>query len=133
MSRQPRHAARRLAGGLVIATVLAAWACNNPSGQGNGCASTGADVVISAQDNLSFDKPSLTITRGQKVCWQNPGSQNHTVTATSSLPFDTLWTSTTFDNRLAPGFVVIHTFSTAGTYYYHCSIHAGMTGTITVP
>ena len=32
----------------------------------------------------------------------------------------------------ASGGVYAHTFNTAGSYPYHCSIHANMTGTITV-
>jgi plastocyanin len=34
--------------------------------------------------------------------------------------------------NLAPGRHFQHTFATAGTYSYHCSIHLTMTGTITV-
>lgn len=89
------------------AVIVIGWSCGNPSGQGNGCASTGANVIINAQDNLTFDKPSLTITRGQRVCWQNPGSVTHTVTATSALPADSAWTSTTFDQTLRPDGVAI--------------------------
>lgn len=125
--------ARFLTTAAIAAVLVIGWSCGNPSGQGNGCASTGANVIINAQDNLTFDKPSLTITRGQRVCWQNPGSVTHTVTATSALPADSAWTSTTFDQTLRPDGVAIHTFSTAGQYLYRCAFHAGMTGTINVP
>lgn len=120
---------------VAMAGVLAVgWSCGNPSGQGNGCQSTGADIVISTKDNPpAYDKPSLTITRGQTVCWQNPGSVAHTVTATSASPADTAWTASAFDRTLNPNAVVIHTFGTSGQYLYHCSFHAGMTGTINVP
>jgi plastocyanin len=113
--------------------LVVAWSCGNPSGQGNTCQSTGAQVTINAQDNLTFDKPSLTITRGQRVCWQNRGSISHTVTATSASPADTAWTATSFDRTLNPDAVVIHTFGTAGLYLYRCTFHAGMTGSINVP
>jgi plastocyanin len=39
----------------------------------------------------------------------------------------------TFDTgTLAPGSVFQATFSAPGTYTYHCEIHTGMTGTVTV-
>jgi plastocyanin len=47
----------------------------------------------------------------------------------------------TFDNPPAPvdnipsssnGVIVTRTLTTAGTYNFHCTIHAGMTGTVTV-
>jgi plastocyanin len=33
---------------------------------------------------------------------------------------------------LGPGASFLHTFTTAGTYAYHCRIHSGMTGTVIV-
>jgi plastocyanin len=125
--------ARFLSAVATVTLIVTAWACGDPAGQGNGCQSTGAQVTINAQDNLTFDKPTLTITRGQRVCWQNFGSITHTVTATSASPADTAWTATSFDRTLNPNAVVIHTFGTAGQYLYHCTFHAGMTGTINVP
>jgi plastocyanin len=133
MRQQLRYPVRILTGLAIPMLFVALWACNNPSGQGNGCASTGADVTINAQDNQTFDKPSLTITRGQKVCWQNLGGLTHTVTATSSIPLDSSWTPTAFDHTLSPDLLVIHTFSKAGQFSYRCMIHAGMTGVINVP
>lgn len=125
----------RLSTVLTLAGVLAiGWSCGNPSGQGSGCQSTGANVIITAQDNLTFDRPSVNLAAGgQRVCWQNRGQISHTVTATSAFPADSSWTPTVFDNTLNPGGVVIFTFSRTGTYTYHCAFHAGMTGTINVP
>jgi len=118
----------------IAAAIVIGWSCGDPAGQGNGCQSTGANVVISTADAPpAFDKPSLTITRGQRVCWQNPGSVAHTVTATSASPADPAWTDSTFDNTLNAGGVTIHTFSTAGLYQYRCRLHTGMTGSINVP
>jgi plastocyanin len=119
---------------LTLAIILVnTLSCGSPNGQGNGCASTGADVVINAQDNQTFDRTPLTITKGQSVCWQNLGSLSHTVTALAASPGDSAWTPTTFDATLNPNGVAIHTFSTSGVHPYHCLIHAGMTGTINVP
>lgn len=117
----------------IAAAIVIGWSCGDPAGQGNGCASTGANVTINAQDNLTFDKPNPTITRGQRVCWQNQGSVPHTVTAASASPADPTWTDSTFDATLNTGGVAIHTFSSAGLYTYRCRLHAGMTGSINVP
>jgi plastocyanin len=111
------------------AGVIVTLSCGNPSGEGNGCQGTGANIIINAQDNLTFDKPMLTVTHGNQVCWQNLGHTDHTVTHTSSSPLDTTWT---IDAQLNPGLLVIHSFGTVGNYYYHCSIHTGMTGEIDV-
>jgi plastocyanin len=115
------------------ALLVVAWACGEPGGQGSGCRSTGADVIINAQDNQTYDKPNLTITRGQQVCWQNLGTISHTVTATGATPADSTWTPATFDAQLNPNLVVIRTFGRAGLYAYHCAIHPGMQGSINVP
>jgi len=37
-----------------------------------------------------------------------------------------------FDTSLPVGQIFLHTYATAGTYTYHCTIHAGMTGSIKV-
>jgi plastocyanin len=115
--------------------VIAVTVCGEPSGQGNGCQSTGADVIIIAQgSNNAFDKPSLTIGRGQTVCWQISGAAAHTVTADPATPADSNWI--VVNGTLNASTVVRYTFSRAGVYPYHCAIHvasSNMRGTITVP
>jgi len=105
-------------------------ACSgSPSGNGNGCESTGAGVTINAQNNQTFDKPSVTIAPGQSVCWQNFGTLSHTVTANANAQ-DTTWK---LDGQLNPDLIVLYTFGKSGVNYtYHCRIHSGMTGTIAV-
>jgi plastocyanin len=56
------------------------------------------------------------------VCWQNSSSVAHTVTDDGGA----------FDTNLPVGQIFLHTYATAGTYTYHCRIHAGMTGSIKV-
>jgi plastocyanin len=114
----------------LVGCVIVTLSCGNPSGQGNGCQGTGANVVIAAQDNLTFDKPSVLVSKGSTVCWQNLGRVAHTVTHTTSSPLDTTWT---LDAQLNPGGLVIHSFGTVGDYSYKCSIHpTTMTGLIQV-
>lgn len=134
MSIPVRARSRRIALALPF-VVLLITVCGEPSGQGNGCQSTGADVIILAQgSNNTFDKPSLTIGRGQKVCWQISGSVAHTVTADPATPTDSNWIAV--DRTLNANTVVLYTFSRAGVYPYHCVFHAvssNMRGTINVP
>jgi plastocyanin len=60
---------------------------------------------------------------GDTVTWTNDDSTTHTVTADAGA-FKS--------NDLAPGDKFTFTFTTAGAFAYHCSIHPTMTATITV-
>ncbi len=80
-----------------------------------------ASVIIK---DFSFSPASLSVAKGTTVRWTNNGPTTHTVTSNTSL-FDS-------GNIAAPNGTFSYTFSTAGTYAYHCSIHPNMTGTITV-
>ncbi|HEY5436023.1 MAG TPA: plastocyanin/azurin family copper-binding protein [Candidatus Limnocylindrales bacterium] len=73
--------------------------------------------------NFAFAPASVTVAVGTTVTWTNTDSAGHTVTADDgSFKSDKLGTGTTFSQ----------TFTKAGTFAYHCSIHSSMTGTITV-
>ncbi|HEV8410667.1 MAG TPA: plastocyanin/azurin family copper-binding protein [Gemmatimonadaceae bacterium] len=89
----------------------------------NSCGSSGASANIGATDGLVFSPSGATITHGQSVCWQNNGNVSHTVTSNDG---------TSFNASLTPGNIFVHAFPAAGTFQYHCTIHAGMTGTVTV-
>lgn len=105
----------------LVAALAATWACKStPSGMGSGCGSTNADVIINALDNLAYDKPNVTVTRQQRICWQTTGAVTHTVTADFN-PSDTTWK---LNGRLDPGLAVVAVFDTTGDYFYHCSFHA---------
>jgi plastocyanin len=83
-------------------------------------AATGSAVSIAG---FAFAPAALTISVGTTVTWTNNDSASHTVTADDgSFKSGTLANGATFSQ----------TFSTPGTFAYHCGIHASMTGTITV-
>lgn len=70
----------------------------------------------------SFVPGVVTIPVGGNVNWSNSDSIEHHPTAD-----DGAW-----NEDLPAGGSAAHSFSTPGTYSYHCSIHPSMTGTITV-
>jgi len=80
----------------------------------------GAAVSIA---NFAFQPASLQISAGSSVTWTNADSTAHTVTSDSGA-FDS--------GSLAPGASFTQTFTTPGTYTYHCQIHPFMTATIVV-
>ena len=73
--------------------------------------------------NFAFSSATLTVVAGTTVTWTNNDGTAHTVTAD-----DNSYTS----SSLAKGATYSHTYSTAGTYTYHCQFHTMMMGTITV-
>ena len=81
----------------------------------------GANAVSIA--NFAFSPASITVKVGDSVTWTNNDSTTHTVTAD-----DNSFSS----GDLAPGATFSFTFSKAGTFAYHCSIHPSMTGTVVV-
>ena len=124
----------RRIGLLLGAALVVGLGCKStPSGNGSGCQSTAASQTIEAGDNRTFTPSSPTISRGQKVCWENLGTASHTVTAlvtvTNGTTVDTLWN---IDAQLNPDLVVLASFATTGNYDYHCRLHPGMTGVIQV-
>ena len=82
--------------------------------------STGNSVSIA---NFAFSPQTLTVKAGTKVTWTNKDSVTHTVTADKGA-FNS--------GPLSPGNTFSFTFTQAGTYSYHCSIHTSMMATIVV-
>jgi plastocyanin len=76
----------------------------------------------------SFSPKEVTVTKGSTIHWVNATATTHTVTPDNSGQAGA-WASQTVSGS---GTVFDHTFDTTGTFAYHCTIHAGMTGTIRV-
>ena len=111
---------RRLSVALSLALVLGVVACSedDPSGP------DGDDVTtIEMQSGNTFSPATRTVEVGTIVRWVNEDQVAHNTTSTTGE-----WES----NDLNPDGTFQHTFSTAGTFPYECTIHPGMTGTITV-
>ena len=73
---------------------------------------------------FAFNPDVVHIPQGSTVIWTNRDSAPHTVTSDSGNELDS--------NTLSEGQTYAHTFPTAGTYTYHCSIHPSMKGRIVV-
>ena len=84
----------------------------------------GATVVVRVRIvDKAFRPRNLSIARGTVVRWVNRGDRGHTTTSDTSI-----WDS----NALSPGEAFRRRFRRMGSFGYHCTIHSGMTATITV-
>ncbi len=91
-----------------------------PSTGGNG---TPVSMVSGASllTTTAFAPSPVTVAVGGSVTWTNHDNTAHTSTGST-------WNS----GAINPGATFTTTFPTAGTFVYHCTIHPGMTGTVTV-
>jgi plastocyanin len=122
---------RRILLGLCAVVALAAAGCGGGDDGGStssapastAASSSGGGVAIKLQ-NIAFDPKAVTVKVGQKITWTNDDSTDHNVTADSGADFK----SDDFGN----GGTFSFTPDKAGTVKYECTIHPGMTGTLTV-
>jgi plastocyanin len=70
----------------------------------------------------SFSPGNVTIAAGGTVTWINHDIVAHTTTNASGL----------WNGALSPGASFSRAFPTAGAFDYRCTIHPGMSGTVTV-
>jgi len=89
-------------------------------------APTGPAVATDAVnvEGFAFKPAAITVKQGATVTWTNKDDEAHTVFFI-------------FDSSRSPLLVnsantYTKTFTTAGTFTYHCTIHPFMTGTVTV-
>lgn len=74
-------------------------------------------------DHDMFMPASLTVDVGTTVRWENQDNDAHTVTSDAAVfDSDTMQTGQTFSYQ----------FNTVGSFPYHCELHSGMQGTVTV-
>ncbi len=94
-----------------------------PSAAASAAASSGTSADAVTIQGFAFGPKSLTVPVGSTVTWTNQDPTQHTVTADDgSFGSQPLPTGQTFSQ----------TFSKAGTFAYHCTIHPSMTATIVV-
>jgi amicyanin len=79
-----------------------------------------------AIQNFAFEPATMTIKTGDTVTWTNKDGAPHTIVADSGSPVQFS------SSQLSTGNSYSFTFTQAGSYTYHCSIHPSMKGTIVV-
>ena len=79
-------------------------------------------VVVQMQDAQTFTPQTVSIKVGESVTWQNFSGTKHTTTSDQPL----------WDEIVDNGQSYTRTFTTAGVFPYHCTIHSGMRGTVVV-
>jgi plastocyanin len=119
----------RLASVAVIAASLGILGCSKDSSNPSGTSSSSQNPQPSQSNtvtmiNISYSPSTLTVSKGTTVTWQNNDGVTHTSTSD-----DGLWDTGNIAPRTSKGV----TFSNAGTFKYHCTIHGpNMSGTIVV-
>lgn len=74
--------------------------------------------------NGAFNPQSITVAANSTVTWSNRDGTAHTVTSTTGPSYDS--------GNIVNAGTYAHQFTTAGTYFYRCSLHPAMTGTVVV-
>jgi plastocyanin len=121
---------------LLACLALAAVGCGgddddegNGGGGGGGAqeqpapAAEGGSTEVSMKD-IKFDPGEVTVNAGDTVTWVNDDSVGHDVTGDNFKSGE--------PGAMQNGDTFEHTFDTAGTFDYVCSVHPGMEGTVTV-
>jgi len=129
---------RPLVAGAGASLAIGLAACGNgpPAGSSGGPSGGGAcpgqagaslgtpAVKLTATDALQFAPTSQSAKVGQVIQWTNTGTVLHNIT------FDEAGCLT--DSAFQPQATWQIKFTQAGSYPYHCTIHPGMDGSLTV-
>lgn len=120
---------------IVLIASLAALSVAVPAAIAQGTTTVGTintgvanvSIVSGAQNpnnGVFYSPASITVVIGvnNTVVWTNHDTTNHTVVAVDN----------SYSDTLAPGQTFTHTYTTAGVYNYHCTIHTFMMGSVKV-
>jgi plastocyanin len=108
---------------LLTAVVMSGCKDNatNPTGSSSNNSSKNSNTITMAGNSFS---PGIdTIAVNSTVTWNNNSSVAHTSTSDTGV-WDT--------GNIPAGSSATTTFTTVGTFHYHCTYHSGMIATITV-
>ena len=110
-------------------TTPTAGTTNTPAATATQAGNTQTVMIITdSSGTFAFSHASLTIKAGTTVTWKNTTAVPHTVTSDDGKSFD----SGASNPIAAQSGTFRFTFTTAGTFAYHCSIHPFMKATIIV-
>jgi plastocyanin len=86
-------------------------------------AATQSVKMIESGGRYAFSPTSISVAAGSTVTWTNTTDAPHTVTADGGQ----------FSSSIVnPGQTFSHTFASAGTFAYHCTVHPYMTASVIV-
>src|SRR5262249_24070687 len=94
----------------------------NSGGSGGGGGTTTTNTI--SMSNMTFTPATKTVTKGTVVTWKNNDNYAHTVTSNDGTSFSS--------GNINGGASYSYTANAVGTFDYHCTIHAGMSGTLIV-
>jgi plastocyanin len=116
----------------IVAALAIASSCGgsssptSPSTGNNTGTNTGTPVsIVSGARTLTttaYNPNPVTITAGTTVTWTNMDSTTHSATSDSG----------TFNGTVGPNQQFSFTFTSKGTFTYHCSLHPNMVATVVV-
>ena len=112
---------------LLAVLVLGAAACGDDEDAGGGGAASGAcpdGAVVILMVDIEFDPEDATASVGQEICWYNEDTIDHNAVAESGADFES--------ELFGHGGTFTTTVDSPGTVEYVCTIHPGMTGTLTI-
>jgi plastocyanin len=93
------------------------------TGGGGGGGGGGGAVTVDMK-NIQFEPKDITVDQGQTITWKNLDTVDHDVVADSGADFKS--------DQFGNGGTFEFTADQAGKIEYECTLHPGMTGTITV-
>jgi plastocyanin len=140
-TNRARAVSRSLLAAAALSTVLMSAACGSSGSTAHPAAGTVSSPAAGATVNaalLAFSPATVHIKTGQTVTWVGGDNITHVlVEGTYKVGSDKLRTTQTDDKAFTLGLTktgqkVSHTYSTAGTFTYYCTIHHGMNGTVVV-
>ena len=109
--------------GLVILGLAACGGDDEGGGQGAASEACPSDSVEIKMVDIKFDPKDATASVGQQVCWVNEDTIEHNAVADGGqFESDLFGKGQTFTTKV----------DTAGEIPYVCTVHPGMTGTLTV-
>jgi plastocyanin len=142
MTTNRAHAvSRSLLAAAAFSSVLLSAACGSSTSASHETARSVTRTAAGASVNtalLAFSPATVHIKTGQTVTWIGGDNITHVlVEGAYQVGSDLLRTSQTDDKAFqlrltTKGQQVSHTYTTAGTFTYYCTIHHGMNGTVVV-
>jgi len=112
---------RRLAIAAALGLLVAACATPAEPGGTPPAEQPGGTAAVTIAD-FAYDPATTNVTVGTTVTWTNDDSVAHTVTFDAGPDSGNMSQGSNFSN----------TFSEAGSFAYHCTIHPSMSGTVSV-